>query len=49
MTLHQEAAFAIVGAMLALFAWDRLRYDLVAALALSAFAVGLVLVVSMLW
>jgi di/tricarboxylate transporter len=36
MTAQQGAAFAIVAAMLALFAWDRLRYDLVAALALSA-------------
>jgi di/tricarboxylate transporter len=35
MTLHQAEAFLIVGAMLALFAWDRLRYDLVAAAALS--------------
>jgi di/tricarboxylate transporter len=35
MTLHQTEAFLIVGAMLALFAWDRLRYDLVAAAALS--------------
>jgi di/tricarboxylate transporter len=34
--LNQIEAFAIVGAMLALFMWDRLRYDLVAALALLA-------------
>ena len=40
MTLQQGAAFAIVLAMLALFAWDRLRYDLVAALALSAAALA---------
>ncbi len=36
MPLNQIEAFAIVGAMLALFMWDRLRYDLVAALALLA-------------
>ena len=33
---NQIEAFIIVGAMLALFVWDRLRYDLVAALALLA-------------
>jgi di/tricarboxylate transporter len=38
MTLHQGEAFLIVGCMLALFAWDRLRYDLVAAGALAAAA-----------
>ncbi|HEX3346850.1 MAG TPA: SLC13 family permease, partial [Acetobacteraceae bacterium] len=38
MTLHQFEAFAIIAAMLALFVSDRLRYDLVAALALSAAA-----------
>jgi len=38
MTLHQIEAFLIVGSMLALFAWDRLRYDLVAAAALSVAA-----------
>ena len=36
MPLNQIEAFAIVGAMLALFVWDRIRYDLVAALALLA-------------
>ena len=36
MPLNQIEAFTIVGAMLALFVWDRLRYDLVAALALLA-------------
>lgn len=36
MPLNQIEAFAIVGAMLALFVWDRVRYDLVAALALLA-------------
>lgn len=36
MTVQQGSAFAIVAAMAGLFAWDRLRYDLVAALALSA-------------
>jgi di/tricarboxylate transporter len=35
-TLHQAEAFAIVAGMLALFVSDRLRYDVVAALALSA-------------
>jgi di/tricarboxylate transporter len=38
LTLHQAEAFAIVVAMLGLFASGRLRYDLVAALALSAAA-----------
>jgi di/tricarboxylate transporter len=36
MTLQQSFAFAIVAAMMALFVWGRLRYDLVAALALLA-------------
>ena len=36
MPLNQIEAFTIVGAMLALFVWDRVRYDLVAALALLA-------------
>lgn len=34
MTLPQTLAFAILGATIALFIWGRLRYDLVAALAL---------------
>jgi len=38
LTLHQIEAFAIVAVMLGLFVSDRLRYDLVAALALSAAA-----------
>jgi len=37
-TLHQGEAFAILGVMLVLFATDRLRYDLVGALALIAAA-----------
>jgi len=36
MPLNQIEAFVIVGAMLALFVWDRVRYDLVAAVALLA-------------
>ena len=36
MTLHQAEAFAIIAAMFALFVTDRLRYDVVAALALAA-------------
>ena len=36
MPLNQIEAFVIVGAMLTLFVWDRLRYDVVAALALLA-------------
>jgi di/tricarboxylate transporter len=36
LTLHQIEALAIIAGMLALFVTDRLRYDLVAALALSA-------------
>ncbi|HSU04655.1 MAG TPA: SLC13 family permease [Acetobacteraceae bacterium] len=35
MTLHQAEAFGIVGGMFVLFITDRLRYDLVAALALA--------------
>src|SRR5687767_11706708 len=43
MTLPQILAFGIVAAMMALFVWGRLRYDLVAALALlAAVAVGVV-------
>ncbi len=43
MTHPQMLAFAIVGAMMALFIWGRLRYDLVALLALLAsLAVGTV-------
>src|SRR5919112_1823371 len=34
MTLHQGFAFAIVVAMMALFVWGKLRYDVVAMLAL---------------
>jgi di/tricarboxylate transporter len=42
-TLHQSLAFAIVAAMMALFVWGRLRYDLVAVLALlAAIAAGIV-------
>ena len=36
MTFEQGLAFAIVGTMMALFAWGRLRYDVVAMLALFA-------------
>src|SRR5688572_33205661 len=36
MTLPQGLAFAIVGAMMALFVWDKIRYDVVAMLALVA-------------
>jgi di/tricarboxylate transporter len=43
MTLDQGLAFAIVIFMMALFAWGRLRYDLVAVLALlAAIAAGIV-------
>ena len=43
MTLDQGLAFAIVAAMMGLFVWGRLRYDLVAMLALLAsVAVGIV-------
>jgi di/tricarboxylate transporter len=43
MTFDQAAAFAIVTIMMAMFAWDRLRYDLVAMLALfAAVMVGIV-------
>ena len=36
MTLQQALAFAIVVGMMGLFVWGRLRYDLVALLALFA-------------
>jgi di/tricarboxylate transporter len=36
MTLHQSEAFLIVASMLGLFAWGRLRHDIVALLALAA-------------
>jgi di/tricarboxylate transporter len=43
MTLDQGLAFAIVAAMMALFVWGRIRYDLVAMLGLlAAVAVGIV-------
>lgn len=43
MTLDQALAFAIVAAMMALFVWGRLRYDLVALLSLlAAVLVGIV-------
>jgi di/tricarboxylate transporter len=42
-TLDQGLAFAIVAAMMALFVWGRIRYDLVAMLGLlAAIAVGIV-------
>jgi len=43
MTYEQIAVFVILAAMLALFAWDRLRYDMVAVIALlAAVAAGVV-------
>ncbi len=43
MTQHQALALALIGGMLALFLWDRLRYDMVALIALlAAIAVGIV-------
>src|SRR3954452_2798074 len=43
MTVQQGLAFAIVGAMMLLFVWGRLRYDVVAMLALfAAVASGIV-------
>jgi di/tricarboxylate transporter len=43
MTLQQILAFAVIGATMALFIWGRLRYDLVAGLALlAAVLVGVV-------
>ena len=43
MTLEQALAFAILGITIALFIWDRIRYDVVAALALlAAIGVGIV-------
>lgn len=43
MTLAQGLAFAIVGGMMGLFAWGRLRYDVIAMLALlTAVLVGIV-------
>ena len=43
MTLHQAMAFAILLGTVGLFAWDKLRYDLVAMVSLS---VGVALLVS---
>lgn len=40
MTLPQGLAFAVVGTMMVLFVWGRIRYDLVAALALIAAVVA---------
>jgi di/tricarboxylate transporter len=40
MTLQQGLAFGILGAMMGLFVWGRLRYDLVAALSLLAAVVA---------
>ena len=43
MTYPQMLAFAVVAGMMGLFVWGRLRYDLVAALALlTALLVGIV-------
>lgn len=43
MTLEQALAFAVLAGAIALFIWDRFRYDLVAALALvAAVGVGIV-------
>jgi di/tricarboxylate transporter len=43
MTTQQILAFAVIGGMMALFVWGRLRYDLVAVLALlTAIVVGIV-------
>jgi di/tricarboxylate transporter len=43
MTFDQATAFALLGATIALFVWDKLRYDLVALLALGAgMALGIV-------
>ncbi|HEX4894593.1 MAG TPA: SLC13 family permease, partial [Hyphomicrobiaceae bacterium] len=43
MTMDQALAFAIVGGMMALFAWGRVRYDVVAMIALfAAVLVGIV-------
>src|ERR1044072_5726845 len=43
MTLPQSLSFGIIAATMALFAWGRLRYDLVALLALlAAIAAGIV-------
>ena len=43
MTLDQSFAFAIIIGMMALFAWGRWRYDLVAVVALlAAGAAGIV-------
>ena len=40
MTLQQGLAFGILGAMMGLFVWGRLRYDLVAVLSLLAAVVA---------
>ena len=43
MNRHEIATLAVLGGMTALFLWDRLRYDIVALLALlAAVLVGIV-------
>src|SRR5579875_847799 len=43
MTLHQALSFAVLAGLLILFVWDRLRFDIVALLALlAAVACGIV-------
>ena len=43
MTIDQALAFAVIGGMMAMFVWNRLRYDLVALLGLLiAVACGVV-------
>jgi len=43
MSVEQASAFAVIGGMMALFVWGRLRYDLVAVLSLmAAYLVGIV-------
>ena len=43
MTIDQTLSFAIIFGMMGLFAWGKLRYDLVALLALlAALAIGIV-------
>ena len=43
MSIEQASAFAVIGGMMALFVWGRLRYDLVAVLSLmAAYLIGIV-------
>ena len=49
MTFPQIAAFAILAAMMAMFVWGTLRYDLVAMLALLAAVLAGIPLIMLFW